>query len=262
MTVKIALDAGHVFNTPGKRTPDGEREWSFNIKVLIACANRLAMYQKVEILRLDDATGKRDIPLKERTDKANRWGADVLVSIHHNAFQSKWGNHGGVETFTMDHPRANPKSVDIARIIQPRIVKAMGLRDRGVKKKNLHMLRESNMPAILTEGGFMDSLTDIGALRSDSKLKAQGEAIADGLAQYFKLKLKVVPTPPKKEETKITRLLNNTGREEAKQLITKAVESGLFQKSHLSKLDSYTDADLISYSIAYVNRTVKQGVKN
>ncbi|WP_354313145.1 N-acetylmuramoyl-L-alanine amidase [Sporosarcina psychrophila] len=47
------------------------------------------------------------------------------------------------------------------------------------------MLRESSMPAILTEGGFMDSTTDIGALRSDAKLKAQGEAIADGLAVYF-----------------------------------------------------------------------------
>lgn len=62
----------------------------------------------------------------------------------------------------------------------------------------------------------------------------------------------------KKEETKLPqRLLNDTGRAEAKQLIRKAVASGLFQKSHLSKLDSYTDADLISYSIAYVNRTAK-----
>lgn len=192
--VKIALDAGHGMNTAGKRTPDGEREWSFNNKVLLACSSRLNDYENVTVLRLDDPTGKTDVPLINRTNQANRWDADVLVSIHHNALNSKWGNHGGVETFTMDHPQANPKSVDIARIIQPKIVKAMGLRDRGIKKKNLHMLRESNMPAILTEGGFMDSLTDIGALRSDAKLKAQGEAIADGLAEYFKLKLR------KKEE--------------------------------------------------------------
>lgn len=198
---KIAIDAGHGYNTAGKRTPDGEREWSFNDKVTIACINRLNDYLNVEILRLDDASGKTDAPLAARTNQANHWKADVLVSIHHNALNSKWGNHGGVETFTMDHPRANPKSVDIARIIQPKIVKAMGLRDRGVKKMNLHMLRESNMPAILTEGGFMDSLTDIGALRSEAKLKAQGVAIADGLAEYFKLKLKQkeVASVPKDE---------------------------------------------------------------
>lgn len=186
--VKIALDAGHGLHTPGKRTPDGEREWSFNNKVLLAAVERLNQYENVQILRLDDPTGKTDVPLRTRTNKANKWKADVLVSIHHNANTSKWGSWGGVETFT--HPQSSKASKDIAKIINPMIVKAMGLRDRGVKTSNLHMVRESNMPSILSEGGFMDGLTDIKALRDDSKLKAQGYAIADGLAQYFKLKFK------------------------------------------------------------------------
>lgn len=62
----------------------------------------------------------------------------------------------------------------------------------------------------------------------------------------------------KKEEVKVVQpLLNDTGREDAKELIKKAVTKGIFKESHLKKLDSYTDADLISYSIAYVNRTNK-----
>lgn len=199
--VKIALDAGHGINTAGKRTPDGEREWTFNSKVLLACSARLNKYQDVQILRLDDPTGNTDVPLATRTNKANAWKADALVSIHHNAFDGKWGSHGGVETLVQEII-ASKASKDIAAIINPLIVKAMGLRDRGVKSKNNHMTRVSNMPAILTEGGFMDSKTDIPALRSDAKLKAQGEAIADGLAAYFKLKLKVVgtPAPPKEDE--------------------------------------------------------------
>lgn len=52
-------------------------------------------------------------------------------------------------------------------------------------------------------------------------------------------------------------LLNDTGREEAKGLIKKAVANDIFKESHLKKLDSYSDTDLISYSIAYVNRTAK-----
>jgi N-acetylmuramoyl-L-alanine amidase len=50
------------------------------------------------------------------------------------------------------------------------------------------------MPAILIEGGFMDSYIDINVLRDNSKLKAHGEAIAEGLVQYFGLKLKVTVT--------------------------------------------------------------------
>lgn len=185
--VKIALDAGHGINTPGKRTPDGEREWSFNSAVLLACAERLLTYQGVDILRLDDPTGKTDVPLRTRTDKANAWGAAVLVSIHHNAAKGVWGTHGGVETYVQ--PGAS-KARDIANIVNPRIVSAMGLRNRGVQTKDLHMTRESVMPAILTEGGFMDSTVDIAAMRDPARLKAQGYAIADGLAEYFGLKPK------------------------------------------------------------------------
>lgn len=207
--VKIAIDAGHGMHTPGKRTPDGEREWSFNNKVAVAAINKLETYENVQVLRLDDPTGKRDVPLKERTDKANAWGADVLVSCHHNAHIGVWGSHGGVETYTQ--PGSQQASVEIAKIIQPRITKAMGLRDRGCKVANLHMTRESRMPAILTEGGFMDSTTDIETLRNEERLKAQGVAIADGLAAYFNLTGDVVqvskpkptaPTPSKPSVSK------------------------------------------------------------
>lgn len=187
--IKIAIDAGHGLHTPGKRTPDGEREWSFNHKVAIAIVEKLRIYKNVEILRLDDPTGTTDIPLKTRTDRANAWQADVLVSCHHNAYLGKWGGHGGVETYTL--PRSSERSIQLANQVHPLVVKAMGLRDRGRKRSNLHMLRESKMPAILVEGGFMDSTTDIESLRNEEKLKAQGEAIGQGLALYFKLKAQV-----------------------------------------------------------------------
>lgn len=188
MMAKIAIDAGHGMNTPGKRTPSGEREWSFNNKVALATIAKLNTYQNVEILRLDDATGKTDVPLKTRTDRANAWNADVLVSMHHNAYLGQWGTHGGVETYTF--PSASKSARNVATLVHPLVVQAMGLRDRGKKTLNLHMLRYSKMPAILVEGGFMDSEIDILALRNDQKLKAQGEAIGQGLATYFNLKLK------------------------------------------------------------------------
>lgn len=188
MMVKIAIDAGHGMNTAGKRTPVGEREWTFNNKVATAAIAKLNQYENVGILRVDDSTGKTDVPLKTRTDRVNAWRADALVSVHHNAYLGRWGTHSGVETYT--HPNSMQQSKDIATVVHPLVVKAMGLNDRGIKTKNLHMLRESNMPAILVEGAFMDSTIDIKKLRDDQILMAQGEAIAEGLAAYFKLKPK------------------------------------------------------------------------
>src|SRR5690606_17655102 len=97
--VKVVIDAGHGINTPGKRSPSDEREWSFNNKVAVAAINRLNQYQNVQILRTDDPTGKTDVPLITRTNKANAWGADLLVSIHHNALAGQWHSGGGVETY-------------------------------------------------------------------------------------------------------------------------------------------------------------------
>lgn len=190
--VKIVIDAGHGFNTPGKRSPDDEREWTFNNKVAQYAMAKLQTYKDVEILRVDDPTGKTDVPLGTRTKLANEWQADVYASIHHNALNGKWGQHSGIETYTMDNPTANPKSIEIAGAIHPRVVMAMGISNRGMKRANFHVLRESTMPAFLTEGGFMDSTVDITKLRDDNYLKAQGEAIAEGLAVYFKLKLKPI----------------------------------------------------------------------
>jgi len=188
--IKIVLDAGHGINTPGKRTPDGEREWTFNNQVVLAAIAKLNEYENVQILRVDDPTGKTDVSLNDRTDKANTFKADVYVSCHHNAYTGNWGSWTGVETYTFDHAQANPKSVEIAKVIHPLVVNVMGLRDRGLKKANFHVLRETAMPAILIEAGFMDSSIDIVALRDNAKLIAQGEAVAKGLATYFGLKLK------------------------------------------------------------------------
>jgi N-acetylmuramoyl-L-alanine amidase len=187
--IKIAIDAGHGLNTPGKRTPSGEREWTFNNKVVLAATTKLNTFQNVQLLRLDDPTGTIDVPLKIRTDRANAWRADALVSIHHNAYLGAWGPHGGIETYTL--PGASQKSRAIAALVHPLLVKSMGLRDRGIKTSNLHMLRESKMPAILVEGGFMDSTIDIKVLLDNQKLIEQGEAIAEGIAAYFNLKSKV-----------------------------------------------------------------------
>ncbi|MFD2829247.1 N-acetylmuramoyl-L-alanine amidase [Corticicoccus populi] len=188
MTYRVALDAGHGRHTAGKRSPAGEREWFFNDKVVRAATAELNTYQNVIVRRLDDPSGQRDIPLAQRTNNANNWNAHVLVSCHHNALAGKWFNGGGVETFIPQGNASNSRN--LANLVNPRVVSAMGLTNRGVKVANLWMNNQSKMPSILVEGGFMDSNIDIKALRSDVKLVAQGRAIATGIALYLGLKKK------------------------------------------------------------------------
>src|SRR5690625_3062872 len=199
MTKVIAIDAGHGLNTAGKRTPDGEREWSFNSVVAQSIIDNLRNYKGVRTVRLDDPSGKRDVPLRERTNKANNANADILISCHHNANTGKWGNWTGTETY---HYPGSTKGQQLAQKIHPHVVKAYGLRDRGIKSANFHMLRESRMPAILIEGGFMDSTIDIKKLRDNKVLNRAGKNIADAIARYFNLRKKTNKTTTKSSNKK------------------------------------------------------------
>lgn len=199
MSKLIAIDAGHGLHTAGKRTPDGEREWSFNNRVVIALIDELHRLG-LRTVRLDDPSGQRDVPLGERTRKANNAKADVLVSVHHNALTGRWGTHTGTEIYS--YP-GSKKSKELADKLQPKLAETYGLRNRGAKTANFHMLRESKMPAILTEGGYMDSRIDIVKLRDNEVLKQAGINIARGLANYLGVSVSggVKPntsTPPKK----------------------------------------------------------------
>lgn len=184
---KIAIGAGHGYHTLGKRSPAGEREWSFNNKVVTAAIKYLGDYKNASVVRLDDPTGNTDVSLSTRTNKANNANADILVSYHHNANTGQWGSWTGTETY---HYPGSSSGNALARAIHPSIVGAMGLRDRGIKTANFHMLRESRMPAILVEGGFMDSTIDIQKMRNNTVMDLTGKALADVIASYFGLEKK------------------------------------------------------------------------
>lgn len=250
--IKIAYDAGHGLNTAGKRTPDGEPEWTFNNKVARAFASELAKYQGVTMRRFDDSTGKHDVPLIERTDGANNWGAHYYISFHHNANTGKWGDWTGVETFVYIGNK-NTKSGKLAQAIHPAVVKAYGLKDRGIKEANYHILRETKMPAVLIEGGFMDSVIDIKKLRDDKVLETAGREIARALAKFLGLKKR-----NEKEVIEVNKpLLTETARNEARELIRKACKQGVFNAEYHTdeRIENYTDEQLLSYAVIYLNRT-------
>lgn len=192
MSKLIVLDAGHGYSTPGKRTPDGMREYEFNRVVANYAKAELEKYEGVRVMFTH--SDQRDVPLKERTDNANKAKADVFVSIHANAFGSGgWNDANGIETFI--HPQTPTATLNIAQAIHRELIAKTKRRDRGVKRANFHVLRETNMSAVLAECGFMTNREEAALLKTDVYRKLCAEAIVEGLVKYYGLKRKATPKP-------------------------------------------------------------------
>ena len=146
----IAIDAGHGHNTPGKRCPDDSmREHDFNGDVATKVCNILNSYG-IETYRSDDVSGSTDVPLKTRTNNINARNADICVSIHANAYKGVWGEANGIETYII---ATGGNAEKLAIIVQNKLIEKTGRKNRGVKVANLHMCRETKMPAIYGQHG-------------------------------------------------------------------------------------------------------------
>lgn len=187
--MKIAIDAGHGPQTPGKRCPDDSmREFSFNSVTARYVRAGLLEYDGVQTMFTHADDGSRDVPLKERTDAANKWGADLFVSIHANAMGSGWSTARGIETFT--HVTRPASAVALATAVQRQLIKVTGLYDRGVKAENFHVLRESKAVSILVECGFMSNREEAALLKTDAYRRKCAAAIVAGIVEAAGLKKK------------------------------------------------------------------------
>jgi len=196
---KIALNAGHGLNTAGKRClksidKNQTREWWLNDRICDKIEKKLKAYDGYELIRLDDTTGKTDVPLKTRTDKANKFKADFYLSIHHNA-GILGGKGGGVVAFT--YTKVDKVTAEWQKALYDRIIKYTGLkgnRATPLAKKDLHECRESNMPCVLIEAGFMDSKIDTPKILTDDFAEKVATACVEVLVEKGKLKKKAPET--------------------------------------------------------------------
>lgn len=200
--LKISWDAGHGLKTPGKRCPDNSmHEWQFNSKVVEYAMKELALYDNVAQIRVDDPTGKTDVPLTTRTNQVNSWGSDFHISVHANAAgNGGWSDAHGIETYV--YKLSLDKAVEVAKKVQAALIKATGLTDRGVKAGDLHMVRVTNMPAILIEHPFMTNKKEAELLKSDDFRKKCASAIVSALVAHFDLKKTISSSATKKEQPK------------------------------------------------------------
>jgi N-acetylmuramoyl-L-alanine amidase len=171
----VVIDPGHGGKDPGAVGIGGLQEK--NVVLPISHHVRKTLESNglsVKMTRWDD----RFVSLGGRTEMANREDADFFISIHANAISMSRPDVNGTETFYYASGRA------LAQAIQRSIISKMNTRDRGVKKANFYVLRNSAMPAVLVEVGFVTGREDAPRLADPNFRERMAEAIADGILQY------------------------------------------------------------------------------
>ena len=197
MAFKIAMTAGHYMGTAGKRCmkkldPNETREWWLNDRIADKVERLLKGYTGWELIRTDDTTGKKGISLTARTNAANNFKADFYLSIHHNA-GINGGKGGGIVSIV--YTKASAASMEWQKDLYNALIAATGLkgnRATPLAKMNLHEVRETKMPAVLLELGFMDSSTDVPIILSEKFADQCAEAIVSVLVKRGKLEKKPV----------------------------------------------------------------------
>lgn len=195
MAFKIALTAGHYKYTAGKRClksldPKETREWVLNDRIADKVEKLLLGYTGWELIRTDDTTGEKDISLSARTNAANNFKADFYLSIHHNA-GINGGKGGGIVSIV--YTNASATSQEWQKDLYDALIEATGLkgnRATPLAKMNLHECRETKMPAVLLELGFMDSKTDVPVILTEKYADQCAEAIVKVLVKRGKLEKK------------------------------------------------------------------------
>jgi N-acetylmuramoyl-L-alanine amidase len=126
------------------------------------------------------------LTLEQRTVAANKWGADVLVSIHINAAEAESAN--GFETYVYTKVGSDTKALQ--NVLHRAILRRIGMTDRGQKAANFHMVRESKMNAVLTECGFISNRSDNAKMKQDSWKSEVARGHAEGIAEFIGLNKK------------------------------------------------------------------------
>jgi N-acetylmuramoyl-L-alanine amidase len=171
----VVIDPGHGGSDPGAVGLGGLRETDVVLDVSQKLAQILEQNGLQVVMTRQD---ERTIDLAPRTQLANRISADLFVSIHANAVGGGRTEVNGVETYYYQSGNL------LAQYIQNSILQTMRMNNRGVKQARFYVLRNTQMPAVLVETGFVTGSDDSQILANPDDRTRMAEAIARGILQY------------------------------------------------------------------------------
>lgn len=173
----IVIDAGHGGHDrggmPGVRYP--EKVYALDVSRRVAARLRSAGFRTVMT-----RNGDYFVSLSGRCAVANRLRNAVFVSIHFNAAKRRGAD--GIETYYY-----GGRAYGLAAAVHRRLVTAAGTDNRGVRRRGFYVLRHTECPAILVEGGFLTNPRE-GARIANSAAHRQrlADAIASGIIATYR----------------------------------------------------------------------------
>ena len=179
----VVIDAGHGGNDTGTYSSDlTEVESTYTLSVakhlknLFADNNHIRAY----FTRLED----EEISLEDRTKFANELEADYFVSIHLNGSDSDTQNSFGMEALYYNHDDLDSKT--FAQTCLTQMIASSERVNRGVqKRKDLYVLKHTDMPSVILELGFMCNDSDMRFIKKKSSRKKIATGIYNGILQTF-----------------------------------------------------------------------------
>ncbi|MGA9778293.1 MAG: N-acetylmuramoyl-L-alanine amidase [Verrucomicrobiia bacterium] len=202
----ICLDPGHGGKDSGNRV-GWHDEKNYTLPLALELREQLGKAGFNVILT---RTTDKYVTLSDRAAFANRHDADLFVSLHFNATPTGRDEAEGPETYCItpvgatssdeyvERSETGPavgvgptvgnrneqKSLLLAYQVQKSLVEDLSASDRGVKRARFAVLRDTAMPAILIEGGFMSNPVESKKIYSAAYRRRVAEAIVKGIRDY------------------------------------------------------------------------------
>ena len=175
----VVIDPGHGGVDPGAIGIGGLRETDVVLEVS-KIVKKLLSENGVKVILTRNKDFDLDLP--PRVSFANKTDADIFVSIHANASRGKRKDINGLETFYFKGWRGRL----LAKRIQKQILRVSpGSPDRGVKQGRFYVIKNTRMPAVLVEIGFLTGRLDARRLDKTVHRRRIAHAIAKGILEYL-----------------------------------------------------------------------------
>lgn len=206
MSYLISVDDGHGMETAGKRTPALKSDIKFNGKIrkkgTVIKENEFNNHvmkffiegcKRCGIKTLEVAKGDTDVPLATRVRLANNAKSDLHISFHANAVGNTWQEKAyGLVVIKryVCSSKTDKLATNVYNYLKSDVkwykdggTKYGVRKDRDVSGFSLYILKNTKMPSILVEYGFMDNWEDVKIMCTDEFAKNCAEATLKGVCK-------------------------------------------------------------------------------
>jgi N-acetylmuramoyl-L-alanine amidase len=180
--IQVIVDAGHGGHDPGAKIVGGGSEKTLTLAI---AQKLLAHLQRQGVAAKMTRTGDIYIAREERVKLANALQALCFVSVHLNS--APVPSASGFEIWIS--PDANKtryaKSLRLARHVRAALKKNLPLRDRGIRRNDFQVIRDTTMPAVLVECAFVSNEQDLAWISDAEKQEQLTAAMAQGILSFL-----------------------------------------------------------------------------